>query len=185
MSVQVVDDAEILSKFQDEKTRNEAFNILLKKYQQKIYWHIRRMVIDHEDADDIAQDVFVKVWKNLQGFRADAQLYTWMYRIATNECITFLNKKKAKNNVSLDDVDSTLGDTLAASSYFDGDKAQRKLQEALLTLPDKQRLVFNMKYYEDMKYEEISDVVGTSVGALKASFHLAVKKIEAFLLSKD
>ena len=185
MSVPVVDDAEILSKFQDERTRNEAFNLLLKKYQQKIYWHIRRMVIDHDDADDIAQDVFVKVWKNLPGFRADAQLYTWMYRIATNECITFLNKKKAKNNVSLDDVDSTLGDTLAASSYFDGDKAQRKLQEALLTLPDKQRLVFNMKYYEDMKYEEISDVVGTSVGALKASFHLAVKKIEAFLLSKD
>ena len=185
MSVPVVDDAEILSKFQDEKTRNEAFNILLKKYQQKIYWHIRRMVIDHDDADDIAQDVFVKVWKNLPNFRADAQLYTWMYRIATNECITFLNKKKAKNNVSLDDVDSTLGDTLAASSYFDGDKAQRKLQEALLTLPDKQRLVFNMKYYEDMKYEEIYDVVGTSVGALKASFHLAVKKIEAFLLSKD
>jgi RNA polymerase sigma factor (sigma-70 family) len=185
MSVPVVDDAEILSKFQDEKTRNEAFNLLLKKYQQKIYWHIRRMVIDHDDADDIAQDVFVKVWKNLPGFRADAQLYTWMYRIATNECITFLNKKKAKNNVSLDDVDSSLGDTLAASSYFDGDKAQRKLQEALLTLPDKQRLVFNMKYYEDMKYEEISDVVGTSVGALKASFHLAVKKIEAYLLSKD
>ena len=185
MSVQVVDDAEILSKFQDEKTRNAAFNLLLKKYQQKIYWHIRRMVIDHDDADDIAQDVFVKVWKNLPGFRADAQLYTWMYRIATNECITFLNKKKAKNNVSLDDVDSTLGDTLAASSYFDGDKAQRRLQEALLTLPDKQRLVFNMKYYEDMKYEEISDVVGTSVGALKASFHLAVKKIEAYLLSKD
>ena len=185
MSVPIVDDAEILSKFQDEKTRNTAFNLLLKKYQQKIYWHIRRMVIDHDDADDIAQDVFVKVWKNLPGFRADAQLYTWMYRIATNECITFLNKKKAKNNVSLDDVDSTLGDTLAASSYFDGDKAQRKLQEAILTLPDKQRLVFNMKYYEDMKYEEISDVVGTSVGALKASFHLAVKKIEAFLLAKD
>ena len=185
MSVPIVDDAEILSKFQEEKTRNAAFNLLLKKYQQKIYWHIRRMVIDHDDADDIAQDVFVKVWKNLPGFRADAQLYTWMYRIATNECITFLNKKKAKNNVSLDDVDSTLGDTLAASSYFDGDKAQRKLQEAILTLPDKQRLVFNMKYYEDMKYEEISDVVGTSVGALKASFHLAVKKIEAFLLSKD
>jgi RNA polymerase sigma factor (sigma-70 family) len=185
MSVPVVDDAEILSKFQDEKTRDLAFNLLLKKYQQKIYWHIRRMVIDHDDADDIAQDVFVKVWKNLPGFRADAQLYTWMYRIATNECITFLNKKKAKNNVSLDDVDSSLGDTLAASSYFDGDKAQRKLQEAILTLPDKQRLVFNMKYYEDMKYEEISDVVGTSVGALKASFHLAVKKIEAYLLSKD
>ncbi|MEN0054916.1 MAG: sigma-70 family RNA polymerase sigma factor [Mucilaginibacter sp.] len=184
MSLQV-EDSEILSKFQDEKTRNEAFNLLLKKYQQKIYWHIRRMVIDHDDADDLVQDVFVKVWKNLLTFRNDAQLYTWMYRIASNECITFLNKKKQKNNVSLDDVAYELADTLADSSYFNGDQAQRKLQEALLTLPEKQRLVFNMKYYDDMKYEEISDVLGTSVGALKASFHLAVKKIEAFLLSKD
>ena len=184
MSLQV-EDSEILSKFQDEKTRNEAFNLLLKKYQQKIYWHIRRMVIDHDDADDLVQDVFIKVWKNLLSFRNDAQLYTWMYRIASNECITFLNKKKQKNNVPLDDVAYELADTLADSSYFNGDQAQRKLQEALLTLPEKQRLVFNMKYFDDMKYEEISDVLGTSVGALKASFHLAVKKIEAFLLSKD
>ncbi|WPU95885.1 sigma-70 family RNA polymerase sigma factor [Mucilaginibacter sabulilitoris] len=184
MSLQV-EDSEILSKFQEEKTRNEAFNLLLKKYQQKIYWHIRRMVIDHDDADDLVQDVFIKVWKNLLSFRNDAQLYTWMYRIASNECITFLNKKKQKNNVPLDDVAYELADTLADSSYFNGDQAQRKLQEALLTLPEKQRLVFNMKYYDDMKYEEISDVLGTSVGALKASFHLAVKKIEAFLLSKD
>jgi RNA polymerase sigma-70 factor (ECF subfamily) len=180
-----VDDAEILSKFQNEQTRNEAFNLLLKKYQQKIYWHIRRMVIDHDDADDLAQDVFIKVWKNLAGFRNDAQLYTWMYRIATNECITFLNKKKQKNNIPIDDVAYELADTLADSTYFNGDQAQRKLQEALLTLPDKQRLVFNMKYFDGMKYDEISDVVGTSVGALKASFHLAVKKIEAYLLSKD
>jgi RNA polymerase sigma factor (sigma-70 family) len=184
MSLQV-EDSEILSKFQDEKTRNEAFNLLLKKYQQKIYWHIRRMVVDHDDADDLVQDVFIKVWKNLLGFRNDAQLYTWMYRIASNECITFLNKKKQKNNVPLDDVAYELADSLADSSYFNGDQAQRKLQEALLTLPEKQRLVFNMKYYDDMKYEEISDVLGTSVGALKASFHLAVKKIEAFLLSRD
>lgn len=179
------EDEEILSKFRDERTRNEAFNLLLKKYQQKIYWHVRRMVIDHDDADDLVQDVFVKVWKNLPGFRNDAQLYTWMYRIATNECITFLNRKKMKNNVSLDDVSYELADTLADSSYFNGDKAQLKLQQAILTLPDKQRLVFNMKYFEDMKYEEISEVLGTSVGALKASFHLAVKKIEAFLLSSN
>jgi len=180
-----VEDEEILRKFQDEKTRNEAFNLLLAKYQQKIYWHIRRMVIDHDDADDLSQDVFVKVWKNLPGFRSDAQLYTWMYRIATNECITFLNKKKQKNNISLDDVDYELADTLSESSYFTGDQIQRKLQQALLTLPEKQKLVFNMKYYEDMKYEEISQVLGTSVGALKASFHLAVKKIETFLLAGD
>ena len=184
MSLQV-EDSEILSKFQDEKTRNEAFNLLLKKYQQKIYWHIRRMVVDHDDADDLVQAVFIKVWKNLLGFRNDAQLYTWMYRIASNECITFLNKKKQKNNIPLDDVAYELADSLADSTYFNGDQAQRKLQEALLTLPEKQRLVFNMKYYDDMKYEEISDVLGTSVGALKASFHLAVKKIEAFLLSRD
>jgi RNA polymerase sigma-70 factor (ECF subfamily) len=184
MSVQV-DDAEILRKFQDEKTRNEAFNLLLKKYQQKLYWHVRRMVIDHDDADDLIQDTFVKVWKNLPGFRSDAQLYTWMYRIATNECITFLNKKKQKNNIPLDDVAYELADTLADSSYFNGDQAQMKLQQAILTLPEKQRLVFNMKYYDDMKYEEMSEVLGTSVGALKASFHLAVKKIESLLLSKD
>jgi RNA polymerase sigma factor (sigma-70 family) len=180
-----VSDTEILSKFQDEKTRNEAFNLLLKKYQQKIYWHVRRMVIDHDDADDLVQDIFIKVWKNLPGFRSDAQLYTWMYRIATNECITFLNKKKQKNNIPLDDVSYELAESLADSTYLSADKVQLKLQQALLTLPDKQRLVFNMKYYDDMKYEEISEVLGTSVGALKASFHLAVKKIEAHLLSHD
>lgn len=184
MSTQV-EDEEILSKFREDTTRNEAFNLLLKKYQQKIYWHVRRMVIDHDDADDLVQDVFIKVWKNLPGFRNDAQLYTWMYRIATNECITFLNKKKQKNNISLDDVDYELADTLSSSDQFSGDQIQKKLQQAILTLPDKQRLVFNMKYFDDMKYEEMSDVLGTSVGALKASFHLAVKKIEAFILSTD
>jgi RNA polymerase sigma factor (sigma-70 family) len=184
MSIQV-EDTEILSKFQQESTRNEAFNLLLKKYQQKIYWHVRRMVIDHDDADDLVQEVFIKIWKNLLGFRNDAQLYTWMYRIATNECITFLNRKKLKNNVSFDDVSYELSESLTESAYFDGDKAQRKLQKAILTLPDKQRLVFNMKYYDELKYEEMSEVLGTSVGALKSSFHLAVKKIEAYLLTED
>lgn len=184
MSIQV-EDTEILEKFQNEKTRNEAFNLLLKKYQQKIYWHVRRMVIDHDDADDLVQEIFVKVWKNLLGFRNDAQLYTWMYRIATNECITFLNRKKLKNNVSFDDVAYELSESLTESAYFDGDKAQRKLQQAILTLPEKQRLVFNLKYFDEMKYEEMSEVLGTSVGALKSSFHLAVKKIEAYLLAED
>ena len=181
-----MDDALIIAKFAEESTREEAFRLLLKKYQQKIYWHVRRMVIDHDDADDVVQDIFVKVWKNLGNFREDSQLYTWLYRIATNECITFLNKKKQKQNVSLDD-DTTayLADTLADGNYFNGDKAQMKLQQALLTLPEKQKLVFNMKYFEDMKYEEISDVLGTSVGALKASYHLAVKKIEAFFNNHD
>ncbi len=184
MSIQV-EDTEILSKFQQESTRNEAFNLLLKKYQQKIYWHVRRMVIDHDDADDLVQEVFIKIWKNLLGFRNDAQLYTWMYRIATNECITFLNRKKLKNNISFDDVSYELSESLTESAYFDGDKAQKKLQKAILTLPDKQRLVFNMKYFDELKYEEMSEVLGTSVGALKSSFHLAVKKIEAYLLTED
>lgn len=181
-----MDDALIIAKFAEETTREEAFRLLLKKYQQKIYWHVRRMVIDHDDADDVVQDIFVKVWKNLGNFREDSQLYTWLYRIATNECITFLNKKKQKQNVSLDD-DTTayLAETLADGNYFNGDKAQMKLQQALLTLPEKQKLVFNMKYFEDMKYEEISEVLGTSVGALKASYHLAVKKIEAFFNNND
>ena len=179
------EDSEILKKFADPKTRNEAFNLLLSKYQQKIYWHIRRLVVNHDDADDLVQEVFIKVWKNLAEFRSDSQLYTWLYRIATNESITFLNRQKLKNNVSLDEVGYDLADTLAGSTYFDGDKAQMKLQKALLTLPEKQRLVFNMKYFDDLKYDEISAILGTSVGGLKASFHLAVKKIEHYLLNTD
>lgn len=181
-----MEDAQIISMFADERTREAAFSHLLKKYQQKIYWHVRRMVIDHDDADDVTQDIFIKVWRNLEKFREDSQLYTWLYRIATNECITFLNKKKQKYNVSLDeDSSSYLSETLADTSYFNGDKAQMKLQQALLTLPEKQRLVFNMKYFEDLKYDEISQILGTSVGALKASYHLAVKKVEAFFNNND
>jgi len=180
-----VEDAEIIAKFSEEKTRDEAFNLLLTKYQQKIYWHIRRLVIDHDDADDLVQDTFIKVWKNLAKFRSDSQLYTWIYRIATNECITFLNKKKQRNNTSLDEVSEELAQTLVESTYFNGDKVQLKLQQAILTLPEKQRLIFNMKYFDDLKYEDIAEITGTSVGALKASFHIAVKKIEAFMLNDD
>lgn len=181
----VIEDALILQKFEDEKTRHEAFSILLNKYQQKVYWHIRRIVINHDDADDLAQDVFIKVWKNLINFRQDAQLYTWIYRIATNESITFLNKKKSKNNISIDDLSEQLSQSLNEENYFSGDAIQKKLQKAILTLPEKQKLVFNMKYFGDMKFQEISDVLGTSVGALKASYHLAVKKIEQHLLKTD
>ena len=176
-----VEDSEILEMFANERTKNEAFGILVKKYQQKIYWHIRRMVIDHDDADDLVQDTFIKVWKYLGNFRNDSQLYTWLYRIASNECITFLNKKKQKNNIAIDDMPYDLSDTLADNSQISADKIQLKLQQALITLPEKQRLVFNMKYYDELKYEEISEILGTSVGALKASYHLAVKKIEEFV----
>ena len=181
-----VEDSEILTKFAQENTRDEAFRLLLTKYQQKVYWHIRRMVISHDDTDDLVQDVFLKVWKSLSNFRNDSQLYTWLYRIATNESITFLKRKKIRNSVSIDDDDGkNMVKTLAESPYFDGDKAQMKLQKALLTLPEKQRPVFNMKYFDDLKYEDISEILGTSVGALKASFHIAVKKIEQQLLNTD
>jgi RNA polymerase sigma factor (sigma-70 family) len=180
-----VEDDEILEKFSNESTRNEAFNLLISKYQEKIYWHIRRLVIDHDDADDLVQEVFIKVWKSLAKFRNDSKLYTWIYRIATNECITFLNKKKQRNQTPLDEVSDELSESLVASSYFNGDKIQMKLQQALLTLPEKQRLIFNMKYYDDLKYDEISAILGTSVGALKASFHIAVKKIEVFMLNDE
>jgi RNA polymerase sigma factor (sigma-70 family) len=180
-----VEDAEILEKFSVERTRQEAFSLLLNKYQQKIYWHIRRMVINHDDTDDLVQDVFVKVWKNLGNFRSDSQLYTWIYRIATNESITFLNKQKRQNNTPLDEVSSEVVESLVEPSYFNGTEIQVKLQRAIQTLPEKQKLIFNMKYFDDMKYEEISEVLGTSVGALKASFHIAVKKIETFMLNED
>lgn len=179
-------DSLIISKFASPGTREEAFNALLAKYQEKIYWHVRRMVINHDDADDLVQDIFIKVWRNLEKFREDSQLYTWLYRIATNECITFLNKKKNRLSVSIDDEDSSfLAETLTSSNYFDGDKAELKLQEAILTLPDKQRLVFNMRYFEEIKYDDMSAILGTSVGALKASYHLAVKKIEKFFETTD
>lgn len=181
-----MDDAEILEKFANKRTRDEAFTLLLNKYQERIYWHVRRYVLNHDDADDLVQDIFIKVWNNLDKFRADAKLYTWIYRIASNESITFLNKKKQMLNISLDEESSAyLADTLTQTSYFDANKAELMLQKALLTLPDKQRLVFNMKYFEDMKYDEISEILGTSVGALKTSYHFAVKKIEKYFLETD
>ncbi len=174
-------DQDLLEKFKQADSQNYAFNLLVRKYQEKVYWHVRKMVIDHEDANDLTQDIFIKIWKNLANFQGNSQLYTWMYRIATNECLSFLNKKRKKYLIPLVDVNKELSRKLDTSEYISGDEIQIKLQKALLKLPDKQRLVFNMKYFDDMKYEEISEVLGTSVGALKASYHLAVKKIEAYL----
>lgn len=179
-----LEDKEILEKFMKEESRNMAFNQLVRKYQQKVYWHIRKMVIDHEDADDLTQEVFIKVWKHLANFRQDSQLYTWLYRIATNECLNFLKSKKRKFFLPINDVEAELTAKIDQSDNLSGDEVQLKLQKALLKLPDKQRLVFNMKYYDDLKYEEISEILGTSVGALKASYHLAVKKIEEYV-TKD
>ncbi len=175
------EDKQLLAAFRNEATRNKAFNSILSKYQKRLYWHIRKMVIDHDDTDDILQNTFIKAWKNLEGFREDAQLYTWLYRIATNECLTFLNKKKNSNTIFINEVEYGLHEKIDSEKNYTGEEIQRKLQKAILTLPEKQRLVFNMKYFDAMKYEEMSAVLETSVGALKASYHHAVKKIEHFI----
>lgn len=174
-------DKELIEEFKDPRSRNFAFSKLVNRYQERLYWHIRRIVIDHDDADDVLQNSFIKAFKNLDRFREDSQLYTWLYRIATNEAITFLKKKRKNIFVSLDDVSHSLSSKLEADPQMSGDAIQLKLQQAILKLPTKQRLVFNMKYFDEMKYEQIAEVTGTSVGALKASYHHAVKKIEAFI----
>lgn len=171
----------MLEKLRHPDSKNYGFNLLVRIYQQKIYWHIRKMVIDHDDADDLTQEVFIKIHKHIDSFRQDSQLYTWIYRIATNECLNFLQRKKRRFFLPIGDVESELAGKLASSPYVSGDEVQLKLQKALLKLPDKQRLVFNMKYFDDLSYEEISEITTTSVGALKASYHHAVKKIENLL----
>ena len=180
-----IDDADILAKFAVPETRNFAFNQLVRIYQQKVYWHIRKMVIDHDDADDLTQETFIKIWKALDNFKGDSQLFTWIYRIATNECLNHLAKKKRRFFLPINDITEELSNKIDDSNLISGDEIQLKLQKALLTLPDKQRLVFNMKYYEEMKYEKISEITGTSVGALKASYHLAVKKVEEHLKKSE
>ncbi|MBS1682962.1 MAG: sigma-70 family RNA polymerase sigma factor [Bacteroidetes bacterium] len=179
-----MEDQELLSKIHNPETRNYGFNMLVRAYQQRVYWLVRKMVIDHDDADDITQEIFIKVHKSIDGFRGDSQLFTWIYRIATNECLSYLSKKKRRFFIPIEDIGVQLAAKLDSSPHITGDDIQIKLQKALLTLPHKQRLVFNLKYFEDMPYEEMAKVTNTSVGALKASFHHAVKKIEDFL-TKD
>ena len=171
-------ETEIVALLQEPSQRREAFSKVVELYGERLYWHIRKMVLNHNDADDLLQNTFMKAWANIDLFRGEAKLSTWLYKIAINESLSFLNKQRNNNNVSLDEVDTSLLERLKSDTYFDGDEIQLRLQRAILSLPDKQRLVFNMKYYEDMKYEEIGEVLGTSVGALKASYHHAVKKIE-------
>ena len=171
----------ILEKYRNKDTKHYGFNLLVRDYQKKVYWHVRRMVIDHDDANDITQDVFIKIWEVLKNFREESELYTWIYRIATNECLNFLNKKKRRIFLPIANVESELSEKLRTTDYIDGDEISIKLQKAILKLPEKQKLVFNMKYFDDMKYEEISAILDTSIGALKASYHLAVKKIQKFL----
>jgi RNA polymerase sigma-70 factor (ECF subfamily) len=171
----------ILADLKHSETQRTAFAKIVEHYSQQLYQQIRHMVLSHDDANDILQNTFIKAWRSIDYFRAEAKLSTWLYRIAMNECLTFLAKKKKQHTVSIDNIDNSLIHTLKSDPYFSGDDMQFLLQEALHTLPDKQRMVFNMKYFQDMKYQEISEIVGTTTGALKASYHHAVKKVKEYL----
>ncbi len=179
-----LNEKELIANLKSDGNREKAFQQLVKTYQERLYWHIRKIVMNHDDADDILQNVYLKVWKNVDGFREDSSLFTWIFRIATNESLSHLQKQRRHSEVSMNDISDYLSDSLESDVYFDGDEIQKKLQQAIILLPEKQRIVFNMKYFDEIKYEEMSDILQTSVGALKASFHFAVKKIEDYL-SKD
>jgi RNA polymerase sigma-70 factor (ECF subfamily) len=178
------DDNELLNLFRDPTTKEKGYTQLVTKYQEKLYWHIRRMVVDHESANDVMQNVFIKVWKGLDNFREDARFYTWLYRIATNESLTYLEQEKKRVAVSFEDMSTALSEKLAAEKDFDPSKIEWKLQLAIQQLPEKQKMVFCLRYYEEMSYDEMSRVLETSEGALKASYHHAAKKIEEFILNR-
>jgi RNA polymerase sigma factor (sigma-70 family) len=182
--VVTIQDTELLLQFRDPATKEKGFTAIIKKYQEKLYWHIRRMVVEHEDANDVLQNVFIRVWNGLENFREDSQLYTWLYRIATNECLSYLEQQKRKSSLSLDEMESGLSNKIVADKFFDPNKLEWKLQLAIQQLPDKQRVVFTLRYYDEMPYEEMSRVLDTSEGALKASYHHAVKKIEDYILNR-
>lgn len=171
----------LVKELQHKETQAKAFEVLINTYKERLYWHIRRIVLDHDDADDVLQNTFIKAYRNIEKFKGDSKLYSWMYRIGTNEALTFLKTKARKLGVSNNELQEHIANNLEADVYFDGDAIQLKLQKAIATLPEKQKLVFTMKYYKELKYEEISEILETSVGGLKASYHLAVKKIETYL----
>ena len=175
----------LVNQLQNHKTKEEAFRWLISQYKERLYWHIRKIVISHDDTDDVLQNTFIKVYKSIDNFKGESKLFSWMYRIATNEAITFINKRAKENNCELSDMQFQLASNLNSDHWFDGNDIQLILQKAIATLPQKQQLVFNMKYFDEMKYEEISEVLETSVGALKASYHHAVKKIEEYIKSNN
>ncbi len=179
----LVDDRELIQQFKQPDQKEKAYTAIVKKYQEKLYWHIRRIVVTHDDANDMLQNMFIKVWNSLENFREDSQLYTWLYRIATNECLTFLEQQKRRQSISLSDDDTGLSNQVKADENFDANKLEWKLQLAIQHLPEKQRMVFTLRYYDEMPYEQMSRVLDTSEGALKASYHHAAKKVEDFIIN--
>ena len=174
-------DVDLIKLFREGDNPRKAFDAIVRTYGERLYWHIRKMVISHDDANDVLQNCLVKAWNGLPNFREESKLYTWLYRIATNEVITFLKKQRTHRFQSLTDISRKLSETLHADPLFNGDDIQLKLQKAILSLPNRQRQVFNMRYFDELKYEEISEILGTSVGALKASYHHAAEKVEAYM----
>lgn len=179
-SQKVIDQTMLIERLRDPETCRDAFADVIRLYSEPLYWQIRKLVNSHDDANDLLQDTFLKAWSSIDNFRGDAKLSTWLHKIAINESITFINRERKKQNVSIDDDSSMLINAIEADKEVDGDSLALHLRKAIALLPEKQRLVFNMRYYDEMKYEQIADILGTSVGALKASYHLAVKKIEAY-----
>lgn len=179
------DDQQLTALLKNSATVNKGFRLLIERYQERLYWHIRRLVNNHEDANDVLQNVFIKVYKSIKNFKGTSKLYTWLYRIATNEAITLINKNKKRLAEDIDHPDHGIAATLSADPFFDGDEIVAKLKIAIAQLPEKQQLVFNMRYYDELTYHDISEILGTSVGGLKASYHHAVKKIEALLTEKE
>ncbi|MDC7993776.1 RNA polymerase sigma factor [Altibacter sp. HG106] len=176
---------ELIDALQSDTRRESAFRELVRTYSKRLYWHIRSIVLNHEDADDVLQNTFIKVFKNIDGFKGDSQLYTWMYRIATNESLSFIKKRARKHQVSVEEVQQQAIAQLESDVYFEGDAAQLLLQKAIATLPEKQQLIFKMKYFGSQTYEELSEILETSVGGLKSSYHLAVKKIETYIKAHE
>ncbi len=179
----MIDDKILVAQLKNSDTQEQAFRNLMSLYKERLYWHIRKIVLSHDDADDVLQNTFIKIFKNIHSFKENSKLYSWMYRIATNEAISFIKKKAAKQQVDLSELQYKMADELHSDSYYSGDKIQQLLQKAIATLPQKQQLVFNMKYFDEMKYSDMSEILETSIGALKASYFHAVKKIEVFLKS--
>lgn len=176
-----MEDHEILLQFNQVATKEAAFNELVIKYRERLYWHIRRLIVDHDDTDDVLQNTFLKVWKALSGFKEHSQLYTWLYRIATNESLSFIEQKKRKSTLNFNEMAEALSNQLKADANFDSNRLEWKLQLAIQQLPEKQRIVFGLRYFEEMSYDTMSELLGTSAGALKASFHHAAKKVEEFI----
>jgi len=179
----VLEEEVLIERLKDPLTREASYRLLVLTHKQRLYWHIRKIVLNHENADDVLQNTFIKVFRHIDGFKGESKLYSWMFRIATNESISFLNKEAKHLKMDMQTLQEQRVDNLRADVYFDGDEIQLKLQKAIVSLPQKQQLVFNMRYFDDLKYEEISEILDTSVGALKASYHHARKKIELFLLN--